>query len=403
MTVVMTPGRARLVCPLLLALAVLSGARPAAAQSRAEEIAKQQAARRATLRPNEANRAERLLDWFEDHYTDPNTGYVTFGGIYPSGGFAPGLGWRHAAGQARFNVNGAYSVRSYKLAQTSVEFPELAGGKFHFGTHARWVAATQVPFYGLGNDTLKEARTSYGLRTLDVGADAIFRPVRWFHLGAGVAADRRENREGTGRRRPSIETVHSALSAPGLFSEPKYMRSTASLAVDWRESPGYTRSGGLYSVAVHDFRDSDDGFSFRRLDVDLRQFVPVLKEHWVFGFRALFQTTMKDDDQVIPFYMLPSLGGKHSVRAYPDFRFQDEHLLLLGVEYRWLPSRILDMALFYDAGKVAPRRGDLDLDGLKTAYGIGARFHGPTFVPLRLDLAHGREGFRLQLTGGVPF
>ena len=78
-------------------------------------------------------------------------------------------------------------------------------------------------------------------------------------------------------------------------------------------------------------------------------------------------------------------------------------MLLLAAEYRWFPSRILDMALFVDAGKVAAERRDVDLDGLKTGYGIGARFHGPTFVPLRLDLAHGKEGFRIHLTGGVPF
>jgi outer membrane translocation and assembly module TamA len=134
-----------------------------------------------------------------------------------------------------------------------------------------------------------------------------------------------------------------------------------------------------------------------------RQYLPVLKEQWVLAFRALAQTTRADAGQVIPYYLLPSLGGARTHRGYSDFRFQDRHLLLLSGEYRWMPSRVLDMAIFVDAGEVAPERRDLDLTGLKTAVGIGGRFHGPTMTPLRVDLARGDEGFRLHITGGVSF
>jgi outer membrane translocation and assembly module TamA len=61
------------------------------------------------------------------------------------------------------------------------------------------------------------------------------------------------------------------------------------------------------------------------------------------------------------------------------------------------------MALFVDVGKVARERRDLDFDELKTAYGIGMRFHGPTFTPLRLDVARGNEGVRVHITGGLAF
>jgi outer membrane translocation and assembly module TamA len=123
----------------------------------------------------------------------------------------------------------------------------------------------------------------------------------------------------------------------------------------------------------------------------------------VLGVRAFAQTTTVDDGQVVPYYLLPSLGGARTHRGYGDFRFQDRHMWVLNGEYRWLPSRVLDMALFVDTGKVASTRSDLDFNDLKTAYGIGARFHGPTMTPLRLDLAHGDEGFRLHVTGGLTF
>ena len=82
---------------------------------------------------------------------------------------------------------------------------------------------------------------------------------------------------------------------------------------------------------------------------------------------------------------------------------QDRHLLLLSGEYRWLPSRVLDMAIFVDAGKVTADRRDLDFNHLETAYGIGARIHGPTVTPLRIDVARGSEGIRLHITGGLTF
>ena len=373
-----------------------------AQDSRAGEIAARQAEKSKQLRPNTPSGAERALAWFEEHFTDPNTVYATFGGIYPSAGFAPGIAWRRAMGQARFNIGGAYSLKNYKLAHASLGFPELAGNKLEVEFHTRWLDATQVPFYGVGNDTIKDSLVHYGLRSFNGGGSLTLKPVRWFRIGGGVDARQLEDREGVGTR-PSIETTHSLLTAPGLFSKTDYTQGTAFAAIDWRESPGYTRTGGLYAAAWHDFRDSDDRFSFRRTDFDVRQFIPVLKEHWVLGFRALVQTTQSEAGQVIPYHLLPSLGGNQAHRAYSDFRFRDKHLLLLGAEYRWIPSRILDMAFFVDSGKVASERRDLDLDGLKTGYGIGVRFHGPTMTPLRIDVARGDEGIRIHLTGGVSF
>ena len=392
----------RMIVLLLIGLLGLLTTPASAQQTRADEIAQQQAEKSEELRPNTATGMERALDWFEDHFTDPNTAYLTFGGIYPSGGFAPGVAVRRAFGHARLNVGGAFSVRSYKLAHASLNFPELANDKLEVETRARWVDATQVPFYGIGNGSVKDDRVNYGLRALEAGATAVIKPVRWYKIGAGITSRRLENLDGVGRW-PSIETRYSSSSAPGLFSEPRYTVATAFTAIDWRESSGYTRSGGLYSVAFNDFRDRGDNFSFRRIDADVRQYLPLLKEQWVLVFRGLAQVTSTDNGQVIPYYLLPSLGGANTLRGYTDFRFQDQQLLLVGAEYRWLPSRIIDMALFVDAGKVAAERRDLDFNGLKTSYGIGFRFHGPNFTPLRIDVARGDEGFHAHITGGTSF
>ena len=370
--------------------------------SRADEIAREQAEKSKQLRPNTATGVERALDWVEGYLTDPNTVYLTFGGIYPSAGFAPGVAVRRAIGHSRLNFGGAYSFRNYKLAHVSLDFPELVNNKLDIETGARWTDATQVPFYGTGNETDKDDRVHYGLRMTEARGLATVKPVHWFRLGGGIGVNQVEDREGEGTH-PSIQFFPGALPPGGVFHKTTFTEGTAFAAIDWRESPGYSRRGGLYSVTLNDFRDSDDQFGFRRLDVELVQLFPILKEHWVIGFRGYMETTDADSGQQVPYYLLPSLGGSSKHRGYSDFRFQDRHMMVLTGEYRWLPSRVIDMALFFDAGKVASDRSDLDLDDLKTAWGIGLRVHGPNFTPFRLDVAHVKEGIRVHLTGNVYF
>ena len=109
-------------------------------------------------------------------------------------------------------------------------------------------------------------------------------------------------------------------------------------------------------------------------------------------------------DDVVPYFLLPQLGSGRTLRGYPTGRFRDRHSLLTSAEFRWIPNRLgLDMALFYDAGKVTSRREDLDLDGLKSDYGIGARFHGPTTTVLRIEGARGSDGWRLVFATSAAF
>jgi hypothetical protein len=52
----------------------------------------------------------------------------------------------------------------------------------------------------------------------------------------------------------------------------------------------------------------------------------------------------------------------------------------------------VDGAIFYDAGKVAPRREDLSFEDLESDYGIGFRFGTINGVFLRIEGAFGSSG-----------
>jgi hypothetical protein len=182
---------------IVIAAAVSCLAAPAIAQeSRSDERARQQDQK--PLAANVPSVGERFFDWVEDYVTDPTHWYVTFGNLMPSPGVAPGLAYRGVLGDvARFNVRGAWSVRNYTLAESVVEVP-FADERFAVAGHASWRDGTQLPFYGLGDDSLKDQRTSYALQTIDLGASATWRPSRWFSIGAGASAVLLDNSGGKG-------------------------------------------------------------------------------------------------------------------------------------------------------------------------------------------------------------
>ncbi len=121
------------------------------------------------------------------------------------------------------------------------------------------------------------------------------------------------------------------------------------------------------------------------------------------SLHGLASTTYLKSNQEIPFFMQPALGGGSTLRGFSSWRFRDRHSILFQAEMRVIASAFLDMALFYDAGKVTASRSDLDFDGLKTDFGVGFRLHGPMVTPLRIELAKSNEGLGIIFSSSATF
>ena len=192
-------------------------------------------------------------------------------------------------------------------------------------------------------------------------------------------------------------------TAPGLGDSPDYLHATVAAAIDTRTSPEYTKRGALYEVAFHRFDDGDDVYSFDRVDAEIIQHIPILRETWGLSLRGRLQTTVGDTD-VVPYFLLPSLGSGSSLRGYSSWRFRDRHGLLFSAEWRWFPNRMaMDAAIFFDTGTVADRLDALSLGQMESDVGIGVRFHSPVATPLRVELAKGSEGFKLVFSASAAF
>ena len=396
-------SRARMVS-LLAALisAILSGS-ASAQDTRTAEIAARQSEKAAAAAPYRPSRFETTMQRLEESFASPPNGFFPeLGSIYAGGGFTLGAGYRHFYGRdAVWDVRGLYSVRNYKQVEVGTRTPWDGSGKWSFGARAGWRDAPQVGYFGPGMQD-ETVRANFHLTQSYAAFTAGLRPGRWIRLEGEVGYDDFETDPGRGRY-PSIETIYDPATAPGLFAAPSFLRTEATAAIDWRTSPGYSRKGGFYGVTLANYADRDDTYSFRRVDGELIQHLPILRENWVISLRGRVQTTLDEDDNV-PYFLLPQLGSGRTLRGYETGRFRDFHSILTSAEFRWIPSRLaLDMALFYDAGKVTRRRADLDFNGFKSDYGIGARFHGPTTTVLRIEGARGSEGWRLVIATSAAF
>ena len=258
-------------------------------------------------------------------------------------------------------------------------------------------------FFGVGKGTTTEDLTNYGFTRPYLSANLEVFPTRnLFVVGGGIEVSQWNQGSGSGSS-PSVEQKYTPDTLPGLGASPVYLHSQATVGIDSRPARGYTRRGGFYGVTFHDYTDADEVYGFREVDYTAIQHFPILREAWVLAFRAYAQTTYDKSGQQVPFFMMPSFSGGSDLRAYASWRLRDLNSLLLQGEWRANINRFLEMALFYDAGTVAARRGDLSLHGMKTDYGIGFRFHGPLTTPLRIELAKGSEGFVLNFSASQVF
>jgi hypothetical protein len=254
---------------------------------------------------------------------------------------------------------------------------------------ANWLDAPDVAFYGVGNASPDE-RQGFTMRSTAVGATARLRTVGPLVVGTGVDAIAMET---------SLDTGTSFVDL-----NPNYRRTHVFAEVDTRTSPGYTRSGGLYHVEWSDYHQTNAGaLSFHRVDAEARQFIPLLRENWVIALRALASTTDTSTGQEVPYFLMPDLGGSHTLRGYSAWRFRDRNRLLLSGEYRWTAGPFVDMALFIDAGKVSPRAQDLSLTGMTKTYGIGMSLHTFTSTAVRMELAHTPDGMGVCLSFSPSF
>jgi hypothetical protein len=400
------------ICVLTLALSCLVTDVALAQEpaTRAEADRKRREEKEAQTTPYEPNGVERAIKFAETKgifILDREGFYPKLGSLTVGSGFAYGLGFRN---RKLFENTGALdfwaaaSILRYNAVEARLTFPRLVRNHLHLETWGSRRDYPQENFFGLGPDSSRADRSDYGVRTNRVGGRAGIRPVEALLVGGGLEYLQPRLGAGTSSALPNVTDVFNPSELPGFETRSNFLRSDAFIEVDYRE-PRNARQGGWYRFDYSHYDDRKAGtYTFNRLDADVRQFIGFLAGRRVIAARLFVATSDTTGEHAVPFYYMPTLGGYDTLRGFHQYRFQAPHAILVQGEYRWEIWSGLDGALFYDAGKVANRRSDLDFSNLERDYGFGFRFNTDNGVVFRVDAAFGsRDGKHLHIVFGGIF
>ncbi len=242
-------------------------------------------------------------------------------------------------------------------------------------------------------------------RSTDVVGYGTLRPLEWIGISAslGWLTPSILPRGGTFMREiPDTRQLFADNPVFGIPDQPAYLHSEASITADTRDFPGHATRGGLARAAAGNYSDRDTGvLSFKRYEAEGR---PVHSSCRLARRscrpRLARRIRYRRPASTCRFYLQPSLGGSNTLRGYADYRFHDRHSLVLNVEARIALMTHLDAAFLFDAGNVAARVDELDLD--HRSYGAGLRLHTRRQTFARLDAARGSEGWRVMFSLSDP-
>lgn len=377
--------------------------------TRAEQIELARRQKHATLWPEREDpmvvRANGLVDrgLLEGVQTGQgkNGWQIVLTGTRPNQGQTFGIGYRRSdlfrdALNLRATVRG--TIHGAFLVDLETGLNSLRQSKDTFvDLYLKYERSPQMEFYGLGRDSRKADRTRYLLNTLSGELRAGYRFTRQFNVGLDLSGGDVHTGPTSGNGVPSIETVFDATTAPGLFDDATFVGWGGFAGFDSRDLPSGPRRGAFYGVNFTRYVDTSGGtYSHRQLHLEGQQFVPYFNEMRVVAFfvKARFAYAGRDD-RVVPFYLLPKLGGNFELRGFGPYRFHDNNAFMASIEHRWYAFTGLEMAIFMDAGKTVSEKGHMDFSGLNYSGGIGFRARLRSAVVLRFDVAGSREGVRM--------
>lgn len=399
-----------------------------------------------------------FLNCAQDLFTDHPL-HIAVGSIAPQNGFGAGLAFvahytPNETWRLSWNVdavgsnNGSWRAGAYMNAiyitphkfvkergrhAGSTEPVGLENPVFHL--YAQAITLNKIGYFGLGPSTLPTARSFFGMRETIPGINVwwpIYQPsmveISLFgELNGRFVAIRGSQ----GQPSPSIETLYTEATAPGLTSQPGFVQhgegfrfKTKSLFLNDRIRLNYLLTFQQYIAP------GDSHFSFRRFSTDFSHQIPIysktrtllpgshngpddcsksLGEHVCpeitrnfegsFGIRLFISESTAPSGHVVPFYFQPTLGGSdingaQSLSSYQDYRFRAPNVLLLRGSFEhsiWnLP---IGYAFMVDEGKVALTRGDIAFNHLAHSFSTGLTLRAGGFPQVFLLFSWGgKEG-----------
>jgi hypothetical protein len=320
-------------------------------------------------------------------------------------------------------------------AAPSAKKPEKSSLTVHpytvFNLYAQSISLNKLYFFGLGNDSTLQGQSGFGMTETVAGGNVIKPVYEWpairkLNLALlGEMNGRWVNVRGDeGQSAPSIETLYTNATAPGLSRQPGFVQ----LGEGFRIEPVFGDHLQLNYLGSFQqfFAPSSSANSFLRWTADLNHIFylygytqsapknadatgpdecasngavcpPVSHSRNLngsIGVRFLLSESINSATSAVPFYFQQTLGGSDingamALGSYQDYRFRAPNLLLLQESFEhsiWGPFGLKVMA---DQGRVGLTRGDLGFDHLKHSFAAGLTLRAGGFPMVSLMFAWG--------------
>jgi hypothetical protein len=297
-----------------------------------------------------------------------------------------------------------------------------------FDLYAQSISLNKINFFGLGNDSLLAGKSVFGMMQTIVGVSVIkpvfeWQAIRWLNLALLGEVNGRfvDIRGEGGQSAPSIETLYTDVTAPGLSSQPGF----AQFGEGVRIKPAIGNLQLNYMGKFQQFfAPSSSQNSFLRWTVDLDHTYSLYESsqsgspqtvgpdscappgekcpaiphtrnlNGSIGVRFLLSESITSGTSAVPFYFQQTLGGQDinnalSLGSYQDYRFRAPNLLLLQETFEhsiWGPFGVKFMA---DQGRVALTRSDVGFSHLKHSFAGGLTLRAGGFPMVSLMFAWG--------------
>jgi hypothetical protein len=394
------------------------------------------------------------VELFTDHPL-----HIAVGSIAPQNGFGfggafvtrytPNESWRLSWDvDAIASTNGSWRAGAYmKMIHTPVEKiqvtanPSVKPANIQLGVHpytvfdlyAQSISLSKLNFFGLGPNTTLAGQSVFGMQETIVGANAIKPVYEWGAIRKlnlallGQVNGRFVNLRGShGQSSPSIETLYTEATAPGLASQPAFVQLGEGVRIKPVLFGDYLQLNYLASLQEF-FAPSNSHYSFQRWTVDLDHRFPLYSHtqssgprdtngpdectpspgtekcppvsfsrnlEGAIGVRLLVSESINSAASAVPFYFQQTLGGSDingapSLSSYQDYRFRGPNFILLRESFEhsiWGP---VGFSFIADQGKVALARGDVGFDHLKHSFAAGLTLRAGGFPEVFLLFAWG--------------
>lgn len=249
-------------------------------------------------------------------------------------------------------------------------------------------------FYGIGNQTTKEAAEKYEYNLLQLKTMFLKQIKHDFFIGIDYELEK----EYQFQLKPNGQ-----LAAGNIVGYRGGLGSALGLVsiLDTRDNVINSYKGKLIELSSYYFsRQLGSSFQFLNCNALYQQYWQIKPKHIL-----AFQSKLKLSFGEVPFLDMATLGNDDILRGYPKNRFRDHHFAASQVEYRFPLFWRLGATTFAGLGDVFHYPEDLKMNRLKFSLGGGVRFvvNPAERLNIRLDYAHGKEGGYFYFMVGEAF